>query len=216
MQEGIQEGGAPPLFLDTINWVIFLLESFSIVLVMYPLFCIFLLSFAPICLLIKEYKENLWRIVPTRPKISFRLSFFDNDMWPFLPEFSQYSLILFYCCLNVAFSYNFYVNLMYSSIHLVSLSLLFFFSLYFPPASAPPYTRLRLFYCARCSECTMEGSEFPWCAVEVDSAGRLVDGRWGKCDISTCPTAPAHTHTPRSVSLTFPGLTGNVFQCNAL
>jgi hypothetical protein len=65
-----------------------------------------------------------------------------------------------------------------------------------------------------CSECTMDGSEFPWCAVEVDDAGRLVDKRWGKCDLSTCaqPSAAeqeAGQEDPRTLLLTFPTLSGN-------
>ncbi len=65
-----------------------------------------------------------------------------------------------------------------------------------------------------CSECTMDGSEFPWCAVEVDAAGRLVDKRWGKCDMSTCaqPSAAgqeAGQEDPRTLLLTFPTLSGN-------
>jgi hypothetical protein len=59
----------------------------------------------------------------------------------------------------------------------------------------------------------MEGSEFPWCAVEVDASGRLVDGRWGKCDMATCPPIAsgqeqAAEEQPRSVTLTLPNLSG--------
>ena len=64
-----------------------------------------------------------------------------------------------------------------------------------------------------CRECTLEGSEFPWCAVEVDGAGRLVDGRWGKCDMSTCPVPTSDlqdAEEPRSITLTLPSLTGIV------
>ncbi len=65
-----------------------------------------------------------------------------------------------------------------------------------------------------CSECTMDGSEFPWCAVEVDAAGRLVDKRWGKCDMSTCAQSSAAgqetgQEDPRTLLLTFPTLSGN-------
>ena len=62
-------------------------------------------------------------------------------------------------------------------------------------------------------ECTLEGSEFPWCAVEVDATGHLVDGRWGKCDMATCPEpaggpdAAAASHG-RSLTLTFTNLAG--------
>jgi hypothetical protein len=59
----------------------------------------------------------------------------------------------------------------------------------------------------------MDGSEFPWCAVEVDSSGRLVDGRWGKCDMATCPDIAsgqeqAAREEPRSLTLTFSNLSG--------
>ena len=36
------------------------------------------------------------------------------------------------------------------------------------------------------TSCTSEGSEFPWCALEVDHEGVLVGNRWGSCDMSTC------------------------------
>ena len=29
--------------------------------------------------------------------------------------------------------------------------------------------------------CTMEGSKFYWCAVELDTEGAMLDKRWGKC-----------------------------------
>ncbi len=72
-----------------------------------------------------------------------------------------------------------------------------------------------------CSECTMDGSEFPWCAVEVDAAGRLVDKRWGKCDMSTCaqPSAAgqeAGQEDPRTLLLTFPTLSGNFFYTDSM
>jgi len=34
--------------------------------------------------------------------------------------------------------------------------------------------------------CTMEGSEFYWCALELDTQGVMLDKKWGKCDMSTC------------------------------
>ena len=34
--------------------------------------------------------------------------------------------------------------------------------------------------------CTMEESEFYWCALEVDDAGVMVEERWGKCDLARC------------------------------
>eukprot|EP00090_Calanus_glacialis_P012621 TRINITY_DN21223_c0_g1_i6.p1 TRINITY_DN21223_c0_g1~~TRINITY_DN21223_c0_g1_i6.p1 ORF type:complete len:399 (-),score=107.26 TRINITY_DN21223_c0_g1_i6:610-1806(-) len=36
------------------------------------------------------------------------------------------------------------------------------------------------------TSCTRDGSEFLWCALEVDSERVVVDRRWGSCDMSTC------------------------------
>eukprot|EP00092_Neocalanus_flemingeri_P090172 GFUD01114183.1.p1 GENE.GFUD01114183.1~~GFUD01114183.1.p1 ORF type:complete len:413 (-),score=92.06 GFUD01114183.1:1353-2591(-) len=36
------------------------------------------------------------------------------------------------------------------------------------------------------TSCTSEGSEFPWCALEVDEERVLVGNRWGSCDMDTC------------------------------
>jgi len=36
------------------------------------------------------------------------------------------------------------------------------------------------------TSCTSDGSEFSWCAVEVDSEGVVVGTKWGSCDMSTC------------------------------
>ena len=46
-------------------------------------------------------------------------------------------------------------------------------------------------------ECTRDGSEFAWCALEVDSEGVMVGNRYGKCDMTTCAVmdeedAPKH------------------------
>jgi len=40
------------------------------------------------------------------------------------------------------------------------------------------------------TECTKAGSEFPWCALEVDSSGVLVGNRWGECDLASCRRDP--------------------------
>ena len=34
--------------------------------------------------------------------------------------------------------------------------------------------------------CTMEGSEFYWCALQVDTDGVMLPKKWGKCDMSKC------------------------------
>ena len=39
------------------------------------------------------------------------------------------------------------------------------------------------------TSCTRDGSEFDWCALEVDSERVVVDRRWGSCDMSTCTPA---------------------------
>ena len=31
-------------------------------------------------------------------------------------------------------------------------------------------------------ECTRTDSEKPWCAYEVDAAGKAITGKWGDCD----------------------------------
>ena len=36
------------------------------------------------------------------------------------------------------------------------------------------------------SACTMEGSDFYWCALEVDHERVMVGNKWGKCDMSKC------------------------------
>ena len=36
------------------------------------------------------------------------------------------------------------------------------------------------------SSCTMEESEFYWCALEVDEEGEMVAERWGRCDLTKC------------------------------
>ena len=39
--------------------------------------------------------------------------------------------------------------------------------------------------------CTTDGSEFAWCALQVDGESRLVDNRWGKCDMERCSATSA-------------------------
>lgn len=34
--------------------------------------------------------------------------------------------------------------------------------------------------------CTSDGSDFSWCALEVDDQGIVVGNKWGSCDMSTC------------------------------
>jgi len=36
------------------------------------------------------------------------------------------------------------------------------------------------------NSCTSDGSEFSWCALEVDSEGVVVGTKWGSCDMATC------------------------------
>lgn len=39
--------------------------------------------------------------------------------------------------------------------------------------------------------CTTDGSEFAWCALQVDGERRLVGNRWGKCDMERCSATSA-------------------------
>ncbi|XP_023327446.1 uncharacterized protein LOC111700680 [Eurytemora carolleeae] len=65
-------------------------------------------------------------------------------------------------------------------------------------------------------ECTTDGdTPFPWCALEVNDAGELVDNRWGQCDMSTCdPVSAADTESeppkPKSVSVSFKEFSGEL------
>lgn len=47
-----------------------------------------------------------------------------------------------------------------------------------------PFVYLNVKY----TECTNDGSDFFWCALQVDGEDNLVGNRWGKCDMSTCST----------------------------
>ena len=38
------------------------------------------------------------------------------------------------------------------------------------------------------TSCTSDGSEFAWCALEVDSERGVVGRKWGSCDLATCTT----------------------------
>ena len=38
------------------------------------------------------------------------------------------------------------------------------------------------------TSCTSDGSEFAWCALEVDSERVVVGRKWGSCDLATCTT----------------------------
>lgn len=66
-------------------------------------------------------------------------------------------------------------------------------------------------------ECTTDGNtEFPWCAIEVDEAGHLVDNRWGTCDMATCDPVSASAKSeelapePKKLTITFSELTGSL------
>ena len=49
------------------------------------------------------------------------------------------------------------------------------------------------------NECTMDGSEFAWCALHVDTDNVMVGNRYGKCDMATCVTASEETPAPASM-----------------
>lgn len=53
------------------------------------------------------------------------------------------------------------------------------------------------------TSCTNEGSEFPWCAVEVGQDRELVGNRWGSCDMSTCLAANDMAADPRQARAVF-------------
>ena len=51
--------------------------------------------------------------------------------------------------------------------------------------------------------CTTDGSEFAWCALQVDGEGRLVGNRWGKCDMERCSATSAGAVTTREARAIF-------------
>lgn len=53
------------------------------------------------------------------------------------------------------------------------------------------------------TSCTSEGSEFPWCAVEVGQDRELVGNRWGSCDMSTCSSSQDVVPDPRQARAVF-------------
>ena len=53
--------------------------------------------------------------------------------------------------------------------------------------------------------CTRDGSEFAWCALQVDSEGGLVGSRWGKCDLATCGDTEEAEQEAREARAVFSG-----------
>ena len=48
----------------------------------------------------------------------------------------------------------------------------------------------------------MDGdTPYPWCALEVDTNGAIVDNRWGRCDMSTCDPVSGQLSIGRFISL---------------
>jgi len=65
------------------------------------------------------------------------------------------------------------------------------------------------------SACTTDGNtDFPWCALEVDDQGVLLNNRWGKCDMATCDTTSATTESevvpPASMKVYFSEYSGEL------
>jgi hypothetical protein len=53
------------------------------------------------------------------------------------------------------------------------------------------------------TECTSDGSEFAWCALEVDSGRGVVGTKWGTCDMATCSHQVEQAEEPREARSVF-------------